>query len=182
VFSVDPMSNYVRTSLIAAALLLWIFFETAVVSQFSLPVSAGWWGILFLMIISWFVSRTAFFILAGVVALGYETVTLQPFGIITIAVFATGVIVMFLEQKMFTRLSFLSYGITILCGMLTFLAVILLIRMAVGLLANPSIPFETPLFLKEQSFLLIYYLCVAFGVLAFKKAGTAFLRRYFVST
>ncbi len=175
------MNPIMRTVITALALVLWVVFETIIVSQFSHPVSSGWWAVVWIIILSWSRSQVSFFVLLGVVALEYEFMTLQPVGIISSALCVMSIVILFFEQKMFTRLSWVSYSIVIVLGMATFICTYGLLTFTLDTLFDHVVSFDIAGFFIEQGEMMVYYLGAALGILLLKKASVAIIHKYFFS-
>ncbi|HLD20180.1 MAG TPA: hypothetical protein VJB93_02975 [Patescibacteria group bacterium] len=175
------MNPIMRTVITALALVLWVIFETIILSQFSYPISSGWWAVAWVIIFSWSASRISFFVVLGVVALGYELMTLQPVGIISSALGVMSIGVLFFEQKIFTRLSWVSYSIVVVLGMATFICTYGLLSFILNTLFDHVISFDVIGFFIEQGKTMVYYLGAALVVLFLKKASAAVIHKYFFS-
>lgn len=175
------MNPFVRACITVLALVVWMLVETTFISQLPYPVSSGWWAVLLLSIISWSVSRPVFFLCGAVIAVGYEMTTLQPFGIASVALGAMISGILFFEQKIFTRLSWISYSSVIVVGMILFVLVYGIANTGARVIIGDGGFFDAGMFFIQQGVLMIYYFTAALAVLVCKKICVAVVHKYFFS-
>lgn len=170
---------------IAAAVIipfLWVFFEWSVLSFASFPIAWGWWGVLILIVLSWFLPATHIWIAGISLAVGYEALSIHPFGVVFLALAGMLAWTTFLEKRIFVRYSFVTLLISVAVGTSIFALNYIIVLFFLGMFFPSHVSSISVLQLGVRAGIMLgVYMLVAFIFYISRAIVLASFTRYFVS-